>query len=113
MFEKLFRKKPRKITAIAFIVLAVGCGACASNVAISGREEAKEALTNSFVSVRYDGCFWKNDLWEANWSNKKDRRRTLKMVRVKVYPWQSIAAVATLGWWVPVYLDWELNGDRK
>lgn len=94
----------------AFIVV---CGGCASNVAISGREESNEIVTNSYSSVRYDGCFWKNDLWESDWNNKKDRRRTLKIVRVKVCPWQSVMAVATLGWWVPLYLDWELNGDRK
>lgn len=95
----------------AFVVV---CGGCASNVAISGREESNEIVTtNSYSSVRYDGCFWKNDLWESDWNNKKDRRRTLKIVRVKVCPWQSVMAVATLGWWVPLYLDWELNGDRK
>lgn len=95
------------------LVVAIECGGCASNVAISGREESNESVTNSYSSVRYDGCFWKNDLWESDWNNKKDRRRTLKSVRVKVCPWQSVMAVATLGLWVPLYLDWELNGDRK
>lgn len=98
---------------LASVAVAIACCSCASNVAISGREESREVVTNSYASVRYDGCFWKNDLWEDDWHDKKDRRRTLKSVRVKIYPWQSVVAVGTLGLWVPVYLEWEVNGDRK
>lgn len=99
--------------ALFALVIAIGCGACASHVAISGREESSVVLTNSYQSVRYDGCFWKNDLWEESWQDKKSRRQTLKIVRMKIYPWQVLASAATLGVWVPIYVDWELNGDKK
>ena len=101
------------LTGLVFPALIFMSGGCASNVAISGREESHEIVTNSYSSVRYDGCFWKNDFWEDDWNSKKDRRRTLKMARVRVYPWQSVMAVVSLGSWVPMYLDWELNGDKK
>jgi len=94
-------------------VLTLGVGGCASQVAVSGRECSDVVLTNAYESARYDGCFWVNDLWEGDWKAKKSRRHTLRIVRVKTYPWQSFMALATLGWWVPTYIDWELNGDAE
>ena len=52
-------------------------------------------------------------MWEEEWNEKKSRRNTLKIARVRITPWQSLVAVASLGWWVPMYLEWELNGDKK
>ncbi|MBQ6141560.1 MAG: hypothetical protein IJI54_09765 [Kiritimatiellae bacterium] len=101
------------IVMLAALCVSFACGGCASHVAISGREDSTVVLTNAYASVRYDGCFWKNDLWEPDWNSKKSRRHTLKIVRVKIYPWQAVMSVMTLGVWVPMYIDWELNGDYK
>lgn len=107
-----------KVANLALMFLAASgiawlCVACSMQATISGRECETLVLTNACDHVRYDGCFWKNDLWEDDWNEKKSRRNTLKYARVKIYPWQSIMAVATLGVWVPVYIEWELNGDQK
>ena len=88
------------------------CYACSTQATVSGVEKSEIVLTNAYSQVRYDGCFWKDRLWEGTWNEKRDRRHTLKLVRVRMKPWQSLAAVATLGWWVPMYLEWELNGDK-
>jgi len=93
--------------------LVLGVGGCASQVAVSGRECSDVVVEGAYERVLYDGCFWKNDLWEDDWKTKKSRRHTLRIVRVKIYPWQSLAAVLTLGLWVPTYIDWELNGDNQ
>ncbi len=101
------------IAILVVFGIVFGLGGCASQMAVSGREDSAVVLTNAYSSVRYDGCFWKNDLWESKWNSKKSRRHTLKIVRVKIYPWQAVMSVMTLGVWVPMYLDWELNGDNK
>jgi len=89
------------------------CSACSTQATVSGREDSAAVLTNACGQVRYDGCFWNDRLWEPQWNEKKSRRQTLKLMRVRMTPWQSLAAVGTLGWWVPMYLEWELNGDGK
>ena len=89
------------------------CYACSTQATISGRENSTIALTNSYNHAQYDGCFWIDRMWEEEWNEKKSRRNTLKIARVRITPWQSLVAVASLGWWVPMYLEWELNGDKK
>lgn len=99
--------------------VVVGCGiawfcyACSTQATISGREDSTVVLENGGGQERYDGCFWIDRLWEEDWDEKKDRRHTLRLVRVRIKPWQSLVAVASLGWWVPMYVEWELNGDNK
>lgn len=89
------------------------CYACSTQATISGYENSTIALTNSYNHAQYDGCFWVDRFWEEDWNEKKSRRNTLKIARVRITPWQSLVAVASLGWWVPMYLEWELNGDKK
>ena len=104
----------RKIQkTIGGITIACLCSACSTQATISARENTTVVLTNSYNEAQYDGCFWIDRLWEEDWNQKKSRRNTLKLTRVRITPWQSFAAVASLGWWVPMYLEWELNGDRK
>lgn len=93
--------------------LAWFCYACSTQATLSGREDSTVVQTNAYDHARYDGCFWNDRLWEGDWDEKKSRRNTLKLARVRIKPWQSLAAVASLGLWVPVYLEWELNGDKK
>ena len=95
------------------LAIACICYACSTQATISGRENSTIVLTNSYNHARYDGCFWIDRMWEEEWNEKKSRRNTLKIARVRITPWQSLVAVASLGWWVPMYLEWELNGDRK
>lgn len=97
----------------AFLGVAFACYACSTQATVSGYEDSTVVLTNSYSQVRYDGCFWNDRLWEDDWTEKKSIRHTLKLVRVRIVPWQSLAAVATLGVWVPVYLEWEINGDKR
>jgi len=110
MNKSIFKVSLKVVTgcAIAWLLYA-----CSTQATISGREDTTTVLTNSYNQVRYDGCFWIDRFWEDDWQEKKDRRNTLKLVRVRMKPWQSLAAVASLGWWVPMYLEWELNGDKK
>jgi hypothetical protein len=98
---------------IVGITIACFCSACSTQATISARENTTVVLTNSYNEAQYDGCFWIDRLWEEDWNQKKSRRNTLKLTRVRITPWQSFAAVASLGWWVPMYLEWELNGDKK
>ena len=98
--------------AVAAMALSI-CSACSTQVGISGYEDSTVVLTNGYSSVLYHGSFWKNDLWEDDWIAKKSRKHTLKIVRCKIYPWQSVMSVLSLGAWVPMYLDWELNGDKR
>lgn len=99
------------------IVLGIGmsavCCACTTQATVSGYEDTTVVVEDASGQVRYDGCFWIDRLWEGDWMEKKSRRHTLKLARARLAPWQPVAAVATLGWWVPVYLEWELNGDQK
>jgi len=97
------------IMASAIVLAAVGCSTV---VPVSGHEIGDSALC-SIGSDRYDGCFWNDRLWEEDWLTKKDTERTLKIVRTRIKPWQSIAAVFTFGIWVPVYVEWELNGAEE
>lgn len=110
MNKSIFKVSLKVVTgcAIAWLLYA-----CSTQATISGREDTTIVLTNSYNQVRYDGCFWNDRLWEDDWEEKKDRRNSLKLVRVRIKPWQSLAAVASFGWWVPMYLEWELNGDKK
>ena len=101
------------VKLVACCGVAWFCHACSTQTTVSGLEISDNVMTNAYDQVRYDGCFWKNDLWEDDWNEKKSRRNTLKYARVKIYPWQSFMAVATLGAWVPVYIEWELNGDKE
>ena len=108
----------KSIFKISLKVMAGGaiawfCYACSTQATVSGHEDTTIVQTNSYNQVRYDGCFWIDRFWEDDWNEKKSRRNTLKLVRVRVEPWQSLAAVASLGWWVPMYIEWELNGDKK
>ena len=34
---------------------------------MSGLEISDNVVTNAYDQVRFDGCFWKNDLWEFEW----------------------------------------------
>ena len=77
--------------------IALLCYACSTQATISGYEDSTVVLTNSYSQVRYDGCFWVDRLWEGDWNEKKSRRNTLKLVRVRIKPWQSLAAVAFWG----------------
>lgn len=85
--------------------------ACTTQATISGREITDEVLEKPSDMALYNGCFWKDRLWEEDWSIKKSRQHTLKQVRVRISPWQPLAAIGTLGLWVPFYVEWELNGD--
>ena len=86
---------------------------CTTQATVSAREMSDVVLDKPYGEALYNGCFWNDRLWEDNWAIKKDRRHTLKLVRVRLSPWQSFAAVCTMGIWVPMYIEWELNGDRK
>lgn len=59
------------IAILVVFGIVFGLGGCASQMAVSGREDSAVVLTNAYSSVRYDGCFWKNDLWESKWNSKK------------------------------------------
>ena len=90
------------------------CVGCSTQATVSGYEDTSgQPPAVAYAQERYDGCFWRDRLWEGDWNEKKDRRHTLKLVRARIAPWQSVAAVVTLGVWVPMYMEWELNGDRK
>ena len=39
------------------------CYACSTQATVSGLEISDNVMTNAYDQVRYDGCFWKNDLW--------------------------------------------------
>lgn len=98
---------------VAIVAGVLTTGGCVSEVEVSGHEGDASGCVGARGGDRYDGCFWNDRLWEDNWLAKKDTMRTLKIARVRIAPWQSIIAVATLGMWVPTYVEWELNGDGK
>lgn len=96
----------RLIFAAVLICAAAGCSTV---IPVSGYEDSVSSSC-ARGSDRYDGCFWNDRLWEEDWLTKKDTDRTLKIVRTRIKPWQPIVAVFSLGLWVPVYVEWELNG---
>ena len=100
----------RLILSAAIILAAVGCSTV---VPVSGYEDGNVTTTCARGSDRYDGCFWNNRLWEDDWLTKKDTERTLKTVRTRIMPWQPVVAVFSFGLWVPVYVEWEMNGVVK
>ena len=99
----------RLIYAAMIVCAAAGCSTV---VTVSGYEDSESSLC-ARGSDRYDGCFWNDRLWEDDWLTKKDPDRTLKIVRTRIKPWQPIAAVFSFGLWVPVYVEWELNGGAQ
>ena len=103
------KRRERVKKLIMAFAIALAAAGCSTVVPVSGREINDSTLC-SRGSDRYDGCFWNDRLWEEDWLTKKDTERTLKIVRTRIKPWQSIAAVFTIGIWVPVYVEWELNG---
>lgn len=101
------------VLGAALSVAVVSLCGCATKAVVSGHETDSVVREGARGADRYDGCFWNDRLWEDDWLTKKDTERTLKIVRVRLVPWQSLASVVTLGVWVPMYVEWELNGDGK
>lgn len=110
---KIMRKMTNTMSVVAGGVLLAATFGCTTMAPVSGYETDAVACGQKGGSDRYDGCFWNDRLWEENWLTKKSTNQTLKVVRCRLAAWQSIAAVATFGVWVPMYVEWELNGDRK
>lgn len=99
------------VVAVLVVTNGVFIG-CTTQATVSGREISDVVLEHPSGVALYNGCFWCDRLWECNWSIKKSRRHTLKQTRMRLSPWQPLAAVCTLGVWVPMYIEWELNGDN-
>lgn len=100
-----------KFLKMSFVASLLLLTACTTQATISGREVSDVVLEHPSGMTLYNGCFWNDRLWEEEWAIKKDRRHTLKQVRVRISPWQPLMAIGTLGFWVPFYLEWDLNGD--
>ena len=61
-----------KVNRLALMVLVGGgiaglCVSCSTQATVSGLEISDNVVTNAYDQVRFDGCFWKNDLWEFEW----------------------------------------------
>ena len=100
------------LVAIMLVVANGMFAGCTTQATVSGREISDVVLEQPRGAALYNGCFWKDRFWECDWSIKKSRRHTLKQTCVRLSPWQPLAAVCTLGIWVPMYIEWELNGDN-
>lgn len=100
----------RCIVAVV-VISSMTLAGCTTQATISGKEISNVVIEQASGEALYSGCFWCDRLWEEEWSIKKSRRNTLKEVRVRIAPWQSLVSVCSLGFWVPMYVEWELNGD--
>ena len=94
------------LLCISFCLMAT-CG-CQSSVRVSGHA----VRPYEYPPMRYDGSFWKKDLWEkSNVITVEDKRHTVAAVRCRTNYWYALATVLTFGLWAPIDIEWEENND--
>ncbi len=102
----LFNLK-RATCVMLCIVFCMGVCSC-SSVRVSGRA----IRPYEYPPMRYDGSFWKQDLWEkSNVIMVEDKRHTVAAVRCRTNYWYALATVLTFGLWAPIDIEWEENDD--
>ncbi|MCQ2403147.1 MAG: hypothetical protein MJ202_05425 [Lentisphaeria bacterium] len=83
------------------------CG-CQSTVRVSGHA----VRPYEYPPMRYDGCCWKETLWEkSNTIFPENKRHTLAAVRYRTNYFYALGTVLTFGLWAPVDIEWEENDD--
>ena len=102
----LFNLK-RATCVMLCMVVCMGVCSC-SSVRVSGRA----IRPYEYPPMRYDGSFWKQDLWEkSNVIMVEDKRHTVAAVRCRTNYWYALATVLTFGLWAPIDIEWEENDD--
>ncbi|MBQ9446624.1 MAG: hypothetical protein IJU61_08530 [Victivallales bacterium] len=102
----LFNLK-RATCVMLCMVFCMGVCSC-SSVRVSGRA----IRPYEYPPMRYDGSFWKQDLWEkSNVIMVEDKRHTVAAVRCRTNYWYALATVLTFGLWAPIDIEWEENDD--
>ena len=108
MKERITKSFKQVICVALCMVFCIGVCGCQSSVRVSGRA----VRPYEYPPMRYDGCLWKQNLWEKNnMITVEDKHHTVAAVRCRTNYWYALATVLTLGLWVPVDIEWEENND--
>ena len=108
MKKQILSNLKRAVCVVLCMVFCLGACGCQSSVRVSGHA----VRPYEYPPMRYDGSFWKKDLWEkSNHITVEDKRHTLAAVRCRTNYWYALATVLTFGLWAPMDIEWEENND--
>lgn len=97
--------------AVVFLLMS---GCVEVDPSIQGRRSGSlSPMTNTV----YHGCGYTEGPWGEPWNAGGDRRHSLYSVRMKYNVWYAVAAVCSLGLYMPMDMEWRYDlgeeGDGK